>query len=226
MWATGSAKLLRWSYTPNQPKLTCCRNRSCCSSRERSTWWTGTPKSACSTTSYVALAGMFPHPFSLGTRKEAIVARVDESQRGTQAGNRMAVCLSSVWPISGLGIPVAGFWRQTQPRGSVRCLVCGFIPAQAALKNAFRALAQKKFDIAAAFFLLGTRVFLRCVAKPAAFAGGSLADAATLCVRDMHDFQLAIVLCRISDAPGSVWFRACLMYSRRGRCPSGRALQD
>lgn len=51
----------------------------------------------------------------------------------------------------------------------------------AAKKNAFVLLSQRRFEMAAAFFLLGD----------------SLEDAVNVCVRNLHDVSLAIALCRI-----------------------------
>ncbi|PWN37209.1 uncharacterized protein FA14DRAFT_176508 [Meira miltonrushii] len=51
----------------------------------------------------------------------------------------------------------------------------------AAKKNAFALLSQRRFQMAAAFFLLGD----------------SLQDAVNVCVRNLHDVSLAVALCRI-----------------------------
>ncbi|OCH96047.1 WD repeat-containing protein [Obba rivulosa] len=53
----------------------------------------------------------------------------------------------------------------------------------AALKNAFALLSKRRFEYAAAFFLLG----------------GSLKDAVNVCVRNLKDFQLAVALARVVE---------------------------
>ncbi|KAF9566167.1 hypothetical protein CPC08DRAFT_733774 [Agrocybe pediades] len=53
----------------------------------------------------------------------------------------------------------------------------------AALKNAFALLSKRRFEYAAAFFLLG----------------GSLKDAVNVCIKQLGDFQLAILLARIVE---------------------------
>ncbi|KDQ14428.1 hypothetical protein BOTBODRAFT_159267, partial [Botryobasidium botryosum FD-172 SS1] len=53
----------------------------------------------------------------------------------------------------------------------------------AALKNAFALLSKRRFEYAAAFFLLG----------------GSLKDAVNVCIKQMGDFQLAIALARVGE---------------------------
>ncbi|EMD42152.1 hypothetical protein CERSUDRAFT_110689 [Gelatoporia subvermispora B] len=53
----------------------------------------------------------------------------------------------------------------------------------AALKNAFALLSKRRFEYAAAFFLLG----------------GSLKDAVNVCIKNLGDFQLAIALARVGE---------------------------
>ncbi|RKP05930.1 RAVE complex protein Rav1 C-terminal, partial [Thamnocephalis sphaerospora] len=53
----------------------------------------------------------------------------------------------------------------------------------AALKNAFALLGKQRFELAAAFFLLGNR----------------LKDAANVCIKHLRDVQLAICICRIYE---------------------------
>jgi len=50
-----------------------------------------------------------------------------------------------------------------------------------ALKNAYALLSKRRFEYAAAFFLLG----------------GSLSDAANVCINQLHDVQLAIAIARV-----------------------------
>nr|XP_022328939.1 dmX-like protein 2 isoform X8 [Crassostrea virginica] len=54
---------------------------------------------------------------------------------------------------------------------------------KAALKNAFDLLGKQRFDHAAAFFLLA----------------GSLHDAVEVCINNLDDIQLALVICRLYD---------------------------
>ncbi|GBE78251.1 hypothetical protein SCP_0111340 [Sparassis crispa] len=53
----------------------------------------------------------------------------------------------------------------------------------AALKNAFALLSKRRFEYAAAFFLLG----------------GSLKDAVNVCIKNLSDFQLAVALARVVE---------------------------
>ncbi|CAG7847093.1 Regulator of V-ATPase in vacuolar membrane protein 1 AltName: Full=Suppression of the onset of impotence protein 3 [Serendipita indica DSM 11827] len=53
----------------------------------------------------------------------------------------------------------------------------------AALKNAFALLGKRRFEMAAAFFLLG----------------GSLQDAVNVCIKQMNDFQLGVALARVVE---------------------------
>ncbi|EIW64094.1 WD repeat-containing protein [Trametes versicolor FP-101664 SS1] len=53
----------------------------------------------------------------------------------------------------------------------------------AALKNAFALLSKRRFEYAAAFFLLG----------------GSLKDAVNVCIKNMSDWQLAVALARVVE---------------------------
>ena len=53
----------------------------------------------------------------------------------------------------------------------------------AANKNAYALLSKRRFEYAAAFFLLG----------------GSLRDAVQVCLRNLDDFQLAVALARIHE---------------------------
>lgn len=53
----------------------------------------------------------------------------------------------------------------------------------AALKNAFALLGKRRFEYAAAFFLLG----------------GSLKDAVNVCVRNLDDFQLGVAIARVME---------------------------
>ncbi|KAI9142211.1 RAVE protein 1 C terminal-domain-containing protein [Paraphysoderma sedebokerense] len=58
---------------------------------------------------------------------------------------------------------------------------------KAALKNAFVLLGKQRYEYAAAFFLLGD----------------SLSDAVNVCIKNLDDPQLAIMLCRIYDGDDS-----------------------
>ena len=63
-----------------------------------------------------------------------------------------------------------------------------------AVNNAFSALSKQKFQLAAAFFLLG----------------GSLRDAVTVCVRQLRDPQLALVVAVLVEGPRSPLYRQVL----------------
>lgn len=83
---------------------------------------------------------------------------------------------------------LANLWRQAvwHPEYSkmMQFLKNDFSEARwrsAAKKNAFALLSQRRFQMAAAFFLLGD----------------SLEDAVNVCVRNLHDVSLAVALCRI-----------------------------
>lgn len=83
---------------------------------------------------------------------------------------------------------LANLWRQAvwHPEYSkmMQFLKNDFSEARwrtAAKKNAFALLSQRRFQMAAAFFLLGD----------------SLQDAVNVCVRNLHDVSLAVALCRI-----------------------------
>ncbi|KAG8771960.1 regulator of (H+)-ATPase in vacuolar membrane [Serendipita sp. 397] len=85
---------------------------------------------------------------------------------------------------------VLGLWRQAawHPEQSVmlKFLANDFdVPRwrTAALKNAFALLGKRRFDMAAAFFILG----------------GSLKDAVNVCLKQMCDFQLAVALARVVE---------------------------
>lgn len=64
----------------------------------------------------------------------------------------------------------------------------------AALKNAYALLGKRRFEYAAAFFLLA----------------GNLQDAANVCAHQMHDLQLAIAVARVYDGDDSLVLRSLL----------------
>ncbi|KAH8099423.1 WD repeat-containing protein [Cristinia sonorae] len=85
---------------------------------------------------------------------------------------------------------VHGLWRQAaghkEQNLMLKFLNNDFTEARwrtAALKNAFALLSKRRFEYAAAFFLLG----------------GSLKDAVNVCIRNLEDFQLAIALARVVE---------------------------
>ncbi|KAH7928501.1 hypothetical protein BV22DRAFT_1004629 [Leucogyrophana mollusca] len=91
---------------------------------------------------------------------------------------------------------VHGLWRQAawhrEQSIMLKFLGNDFSQARwktAALKNAYALLSKQRFEYAAAFFLLG----------------GSLKDAANVCIKQLSDFQLAVALARVveknSDGP-------------------------
>ncbi len=64
----------------------------------------------------------------------------------------------------------------------------------AALKNAYALLGKRRFEYAAAFFLLA----------------GNLQDAVNVCAHQMHDLQLAIAVARVYDGDNSSVLRSLL----------------
>ncbi|KAJ3552447.1 hypothetical protein NM688_g4146 [Phlebia brevispora] len=85
---------------------------------------------------------------------------------------------------------VHGLWRQAswhkEQAVMLKFLANDFSQPRwrtAALKNAFALLSKRRFEYAAAFFLLG----------------GSLKDAVNVCIRNLQDFQLAVALARVLE---------------------------
>ncbi|KAI0778601.1 WD repeat-containing protein [Trametes elegans] len=85
---------------------------------------------------------------------------------------------------------VHGLWRQAawhkEQQVMLRFLNNNFQEPRwrtAALKNAFALLSKRRFEYAAAFFLLG----------------GSLKDAVNVCLRNLSDWQLAVALARVME---------------------------
>lgn len=64
----------------------------------------------------------------------------------------------------------------------------------AALKNAYALLGKRRFEYAAAFFLLA----------------GNLQDAVNVCLHQMHDLQLAIAVARVYDGDDGLVLRSLL----------------
>ncbi|KAI0348528.1 hypothetical protein BDW22DRAFT_1350758 [Trametopsis cervina] len=96
---------------------------------------------------------------------------------------------------------VHGLWRQAswhkEYAAMLKFLNNNFAEPRwrtAALKNAFALLSKRRFEYAAAFFLLG----------------GSLKDAVNVCIRNMQDFQLAIALTRVVEGDESPLLRDIL----------------
>ncbi|KZT72790.1 hypothetical protein DAEQUDRAFT_704451 [Daedalea quercina L-15889] len=86
---------------------------------------------------------------------------------------------------------VLGLWRQAawhkEQTQMLKFLSNDFTQARwrtVALKNAFALLSKRRFEYAAAFFLLG----------------GSLKDAVNVCIRNLDDFQLAVALARVVES--------------------------
>ncbi|KAF5384978.1 hypothetical protein D9615_001393 [Tricholomella constricta] len=85
---------------------------------------------------------------------------------------------------------VHGLWRQAawhkEQAVMLKFLANDFADARwrtAALKNAFALLSKRRFEYAAAFFLLGN----------------SLKDAVNVCIKQLDDFQLAVALARVVE---------------------------
>eukprot|EP00042_Codosiga_hollandica_P058321 m.877288 g.877288 ORF g.877288 m.877288 type:complete len:2495 (-) comp59827_c0_seq4:2423-9907(-) len=66
---------------------------------------------------------------------------------------------------------------------------------EAALKNAFALLTKQKYEEAAAFFLLGD----------------DLADATHVCIRNLEDVQLALVIARLYEGENSPTYKSILL---------------
>ncbi|KAJ7630787.1 RAVE protein 1 C terminal-domain-containing protein [Roridomyces roridus] len=85
---------------------------------------------------------------------------------------------------------VHGLWRQSawhkEQNVMLKFLANDFTESRwrtAALKNAFALLGRRRFEYAAAFFLLG----------------GALQDAVNVCLKQLGDFQLAVALARVVE---------------------------
>ncbi|KAJ7783622.1 RAVE protein 1 C terminal-domain-containing protein [Mycena maculata] len=85
---------------------------------------------------------------------------------------------------------VHGLWRQSawhkEQAVMLKFLANDFSEARwrtAALKNAYALLSKRRFEYAAAFFLLG----------------GALRDAVNVCLKQLGDFQLAVALARVVE---------------------------
>ncbi|KAF5385516.1 hypothetical protein D9757_005413 [Collybiopsis confluens] len=85
---------------------------------------------------------------------------------------------------------VHGLWRQAawhkEQSLMLKFLSNDFTQSRwrtAALKNAYALLGIQRFEYAAAFFLLG----------------GSLKDAVNVCIKHLHDFQLAVAIARVVE---------------------------
>lgn len=83
---------------------------------------------------------------------------------------------------------LVSLWRRTigvkEKEATMKLLAHNFQEQKwksSALKNAYALLSRRRFEYAAAFFLLG----------------GSLSDAVNVCVNQMHDIQLAIAITRV-----------------------------
>lgn len=104
--------------------------------------------------------------------------------------NRDPVACSLFYFALGKVKLVQGLWRQAawhkEQAVMLKFLSHDFGEARwrtAALKNAYALLSKRRFEYAAAFFLLG----------------GALKDAVAVCVKQLDDFQLAVALTRIVE---------------------------
>ncbi|PCH33750.1 hypothetical protein WOLCODRAFT_129949 [Wolfiporia cocos MD-104 SS10] len=104
--------------------------------------------------------------------------------------NRDPVACSLFYFALGKTKLVHGLWRQAawhkEQSQMLKFLGNDFSQPRwrtAALKNAFALLSKRRFEYAAAFFLLG----------------GSLKDAVNVCIRNLSDFQLAVALARVVE---------------------------
>ncbi|KAA1467902.1 hypothetical protein DENSPDRAFT_906985 [Dentipellis sp. KUC8613] len=104
--------------------------------------------------------------------------------------NRDPVACSLFYFALGKHKLVHGLWRQAashkEQNVMLKFLSNDFTQARwrtAALKNAYALLSKRRFEYAAAFFILG----------------GSLKDAVHVCIKQLDDFQLAVALCRVVE---------------------------
>ncbi|KAJ3560471.1 hypothetical protein NP233_g10818 [Leucocoprinus birnbaumii] len=104
--------------------------------------------------------------------------------------NRDPVACSLFYFALGKHKLVHGLWRQAAWHNEqglmLKFLANDFSQARwktAAMKNAYALLGKRRFEYAAAFFLLG----------------GSLKDAVNVCIRQLGDFQLALALARVVE---------------------------
>lgn len=96
---------------------------------------------------------------------------------------------------------LVGLWRMAawnrEQSGTMKLLRNNFTESRwktAALKNAYALLGKRRFEYAAAFFLLA----------------GSLQDAVNVCVHQMQDLQLAVAVARVYDSDDSLILRSLL----------------
>ncbi|KEP50346.1 RAVE protein 1 carboxy-terminal protein [Rhizoctonia solani 123E] len=116
-------------------------------------------------------------------------------------GDRDPVSCSLFYFALGKTKLVHGLWRQAAWHKDyalmVKFLSNDFTEPRwrtAALKNAFALLGKQRFEFAAAFFMLG----------------GSLQDAANVCIKQLNDFQLAIALARVVEGDSGPVLRGIL----------------
>lgn len=96
---------------------------------------------------------------------------------------------------------LVGLWRMAawnrEQSGTQKLLRNDFSEARwktAALKNAYALLGKRRFEYAAAFFLLA----------------GNLQDAINVCANQLHDLQLAVAVARVYDGDDSLVLRSLL----------------
>ncbi|CAO1616906.1 unnamed protein product [Jaminaea pallidilutea] len=122
----------------------------------------------------------------------ALVALTEQVARDQfmSGGDRDPVGCSIFYYALGRNKLVLNLWRQAawhpEQQKMLRFLANDFEMQRwkdAALKNAFALLSQRRFLFAASFFLLGD----------------SLHDAVNVCIRNLEDIHLAIAICRIKE---------------------------
>lgn len=112
---------------------------------------------------------------------------VAKAEYNRNPDDRNPVDCSLYYLALGKKVVLQSLWRRTvgikEKENTLKLLTRDFSEAKnkaTALKNAYALLSKRRFEYAAAFFLLG----------------GNLADAANVCVNQLHDVQLAIAITR------------------------------
>ncbi|KAL1738753.1 RAVE protein 1 C terminal-domain-containing protein, partial [Schizophyllum fasciatum] len=126
------------------------------------------------------------------TSQESLRAEVEAIARNEyMAGERRDPTACALFYFAlGKAKLVHGLWRQAAWHGEQAAMLA-FLAHDfgerrwrtAALKNAYALLSKRRFEYAAAFFLLG----------------GALKDAVAVCVKQLDDFQLAVALARVVE---------------------------
>ncbi|ODQ51977.1 hypothetical protein SAICODRAFT_82421 [Saitoella complicata NRRL Y-17804] len=119
----------------------------------------------------------------------------------TQSDEKNPVDCSLYYFALGKKNVMLGLWRSAgwhpESKAMLKLLANDFTSPRwktVALKNAFALISKRRFEFAAAFFLLGD----------------SLKDAVNICVRNLEDYQLAIAICRVYEGDNGPVFKDIL----------------